>query len=181
MFIAQEKRRENIAEYILYMWQIEDLIRAHKFDLEEIEKNIISQFDLDDEQYYAMKDWYDNLIQLMINEKVTEKGHISALKHLINELEELHQAMLKSPYHSDYVKAFEEALPYLTELSKKNKGKTNSVIELALEFLYGILLLRLKKQPISAETLQAQEKISYFMALLAKKFKDYETDEDFYL
>ena len=28
MIIAQKKRKENIAEYLLYMWQIEDLIRA---------------------------------------------------------------------------------------------------------------------------------------------------------
>jgi len=28
MIIAQKKRKENIAEYLLYMWQVEDLIRA---------------------------------------------------------------------------------------------------------------------------------------------------------
>ena len=28
MDIAQTKRRENIAEYILYLWQLEDLLRA---------------------------------------------------------------------------------------------------------------------------------------------------------
>ena len=28
MDIAQAKRRENIAEYILYLWQLEDLLRA---------------------------------------------------------------------------------------------------------------------------------------------------------
>ena len=32
MLIAREKRKSNVAEYILYMWQVEDLlrlIRAH--------------------------------------------------------------------------------------------------------------------------------------------------------
>ena len=28
MDIAKSKRRENIAEYILYLWQLEDLLRA---------------------------------------------------------------------------------------------------------------------------------------------------------
>ena len=32
MIIARQKRKENIAEYLLYMWQVEDLIRANKFD-----------------------------------------------------------------------------------------------------------------------------------------------------
>ena len=29
MFIAQELRKKSIAEYLLYMWQMEDLIRAY--------------------------------------------------------------------------------------------------------------------------------------------------------
>ena len=29
MITASAKKRENIAEYLLYMWQIEDLIRAN--------------------------------------------------------------------------------------------------------------------------------------------------------
>ncbi len=27
MFVASQKRKENIAEYLLYMWQIEDIDR----------------------------------------------------------------------------------------------------------------------------------------------------------
>ena len=34
MIIAQQKLKENIAEYILYMYQIEDVVRAYHFDLE---------------------------------------------------------------------------------------------------------------------------------------------------
>ena len=39
MFISQQRRKENVAEYLLYMWQIEDIIRANNFSIEEIEKN----------------------------------------------------------------------------------------------------------------------------------------------
>ena len=35
MDIAKTKRRENIAEYILYLWQLEDLLRALQFRSEE--------------------------------------------------------------------------------------------------------------------------------------------------
>ena len=38
MIIAQQKRKENIAEYLLYMWQVEDMIRKK---LKEIEKKDI--------------------------------------------------------------------------------------------------------------------------------------------
>ena len=36
MIIARRKRKENIAEYLLYMWQVEDLIRANNFDMDSI-------------------------------------------------------------------------------------------------------------------------------------------------
>ena len=45
MIIAKRKRKENIAEYLLYMWQIEDIIRANNLDIESIRKNVIDRFD----------------------------------------------------------------------------------------------------------------------------------------
>ena len=33
MFTAEQLRKQNIAEYLLYMWQIEDLIRADECDI----------------------------------------------------------------------------------------------------------------------------------------------------
>ena len=43
MIIARQKRKENIAEYLLYMWQVEDLIRANKFDMDSINRTVIAQ------------------------------------------------------------------------------------------------------------------------------------------
>ena len=48
MFVAQQKRKENIAEYILYMYQIEDLIRAFKLDMDLIQHNLISKYKVDE-------------------------------------------------------------------------------------------------------------------------------------
>ena len=41
MIIAQQKLKENIAEYVLYMYQIEDVVRAYHFDLEAIIENYV--------------------------------------------------------------------------------------------------------------------------------------------
>ena len=41
MIIASQKRKENIAEYLLYMWQIEDIIRANKLDIDKIKESVI--------------------------------------------------------------------------------------------------------------------------------------------
>ena len=42
MDIALAKRRENIAEYILYLWQIEDMLRALQFSPEAIYSQLIA-------------------------------------------------------------------------------------------------------------------------------------------
>ena len=38
MIIAQEKRKTNIAEYIIYMFQIEDMLRAMQFNNDQIKQ-----------------------------------------------------------------------------------------------------------------------------------------------
>ena len=44
MITASQKKKENIAEYLLYMWHIEDLIRANSLDIDLIRKNIIDKY-----------------------------------------------------------------------------------------------------------------------------------------
>ena len=43
MYIASQKHKENIAEYLLYMWQIEDMIRAYGLDIDRIKTNVIDK------------------------------------------------------------------------------------------------------------------------------------------
>ena len=57
MIIASKKRKENIAEYLLYMWQIEDLIRANGLDMDRIQANIIDKYQLEDSQRKEMSGW----------------------------------------------------------------------------------------------------------------------------
>lgn len=42
MLIAQQKRKQNIAEYILYLWQLEDLLRALQFSPEAIYSQLVA-------------------------------------------------------------------------------------------------------------------------------------------
>ena len=65
MIIASQKRKENIAEYLIYMWQIEDIIRANNLDIDKIKENVIDRFNLDDAQRREMVEWYESLIDMM--------------------------------------------------------------------------------------------------------------------
>ena len=42
MFVSRQLKEKNIAEYLIYMWQIEDLIRANGCDMEKIKSTIIA-------------------------------------------------------------------------------------------------------------------------------------------
>ena len=59
MLIAREKRKSNVAEYILYMWQVEDMLRAMQMDIELVNRNVVSQFGGDDATRKEISDWYD--------------------------------------------------------------------------------------------------------------------------
>ena len=97
MYISQQLKKKNIAEYLLYMWQVEDLIRANGCDMERIRKNIIEPYPATDEQKKELARWYEDLINMMQQEGVLEKGHVQINKNIIVWLTDLHLRLLRSP------------------------------------------------------------------------------------
>ncbi len=171
MFTASAKKKENIAEYLLYMWQIEDIIRASQLDIDRIQHEIIDQYSgLTDEQRKQLRDWYESLIDMMRTEGVTEKGHLQINKNVIIELTDLHLRLLRSPREPFYTAAFYKALPYIVELRSKSKVDSVGELETCFNALYGILLLRLQHKEISSETQKAMKDISAFIMTLAEKY-----------
>ena len=73
MIIAQQKRKENIAEYLLYLWQVEDLLRACHLDIDTVDKAVISRYDVDEGTRHEIREWYESLIKMMELENVREK------------------------------------------------------------------------------------------------------------
>lgn len=174
MIIAKAKKRENIAEYVLYMWQIEDLIRAHNFDIEKISENIIDKFDQPQPVKNEIRNWYEGLIDLFKEEGIENTGHLQFVQNTVNELNELHMHLLKSPEHLDYIDVYKQARDGIIELTNKSKGKVENEIEACFNGLYGILVLRLQQKTISPSTAEAMGQISKLMALLSRKYKLYE-------
>ena len=50
MYIALEKKKTNVIEYVLYMWQVENIIRACKFDVNKIEQTVINHLGLNENE-----------------------------------------------------------------------------------------------------------------------------------
>lgn len=180
MYIASAKRKENIAEYLLYMWQIEDIIRANGLDIDKIKSTVIDpQSQLDENQKRQLTEWYESLIDMMHREDVSQSGHLQLNKNVMIQLVELHSALLKDPRFPEYTKKFYEALPYIVELRGKAGEERKGEIETCFNALYGMLMLRLKKREVSAETMDAIGKISSFIAILSHYFHLNEADQLF--
>lgn len=171
MYIASSKRKENIAEYLLYMWQIEDIIRANNLDIEKIKETVVDpQTQLDENQKRQLTEWYESLVDMMRREDVSASGHIQINKNVLAQLVELHSALLKDPRFPEYTKKFYEALPYIVELRGKAGEDRKGEIETCFNALYGMLMLRLQKREVSQETMDAINKISSFIAMLSHYF-----------
>lgn len=179
MLIAREKKKSNIAEYILYMWQIEDMLRAFDLNIGLVDQHVVNSFAVDQNIKKEIHDWYDNLIAMMKQEKVEEKGHIQALKNTMNELTELHYYLLNEEKDKRYQQIMVMASGNLVEFrTRAGAGDEVSDVELAMNALYGHLMLRLQKKEINAETNQAMESFSKMIAYMAAKYKQMDEEEN---
>lgn len=172
MYIARKLKEKNIAEYLLYMWQVEDIIRANSWDIDLLEKNYLSKFEASPEQKAELRQWYSDLIEMMCSEGVKEKGHLQINKNIIILLTDLHTALLKSPKHHFYSAAYYKALPFIVELRSRMKGnEEQSEIENCLNAMYGLMMLRLKGNPIGADTKKAMDDIATLLGMLSEYYK----------
>ena len=168
MVIVDQLKQRSIAEYLLYMWQIEDLIRAYNRNIDELEKDYINKFQLTDKEHAEMKDWFEGLIKMMELENARKRGHLQINKNVIIRLADLHHELLKSPKYPEYGAEFYKTLPFIVELRAKAGKEPVGEIETCLNALYGTLILRLKGKKISEGTETAMQQISRLLAMLSK-------------
>lgn len=177
MIVAREKKQENIIEYILYMFQIEDLIRAYNLDPDQIEKNVVVKYQQEADVLSEIKEWYRNHIDMMIHEKKQDKGHLVYIENLISDLEDLHVYFLKKVSNEEYLKLYQLALPAIQDLKSKLGDQVIQDIHACLNGLYGYLLLKMQKKEISKLTKDAIDSISHMLAYLSEKQKMIDTGE----
>ena len=144
-------KKNNIAEYILYLWQIEDYLRAFP------------------EQAEANQELHD-LSDMMHQENIMESGHLQLANNALSELEDLHTDLLDQ--EATYRAAMLRLTPALNLLKAKTDRPTMSDIEACLILLYQVMLLRLKKSPISSETEQVQKQATQLLQYLSKTYKE---------
>lgn len=180
MFIANQLKTSNRAELLLYLWQIEDILRAYQCDITKLENSYLTRFDVNDEQRAELIRWYSDLCTMMLEEGVKEKGHLQICKNILIDLEDLHLQLLNSSKFPFYKEMYYRVLPFVVELRKKGNSLQESELQVCFNALYGYMMLRLKGQTISEETQVAVKHISTLLGQLSDYYlKDKEAPLEF--
>jgi len=178
MDIARAKRKENIAEYILYLWQLEDLLRALQFSPEAIFTQLIApRKDLTEEQKPAFLMWYLDIATLLRQEGKEEKGHLEHTLHLIADLHNLHLQLLKLPAGAHYRQTLSRLEPELPRLRAVAGNPGMSDTELCFRALYAAMLYRIKGEGEKSAVADTVEFISPVIGELAALYGKVERGE----
>ena len=195
MLVAKELRKKSIAEYLLYMWQIEDIIRAYQCSLTKIRKKYIDKFNYTDAQKDEEEDWFGDLLRMMNQEGCRENGHLQINKMIMQSLNELHAQLLTSSKFPFYSAEYYRVLPFIVELrgktkqvadrmARKNEANLKEIaanlghseIETCFDVLYGVMMLRLQKKEISRETETAVKEITTLIGMLSDYYQKDKTE-----
>lgn len=178
MDIAQAKRKQNIAEYILYLWQLEDLLRAMQFSPEAIYSQLVAPRQIDKGVKHEYLIWYMDIVNLLRKEGKEESGHLEHTLHLIGDMHNLHLQLMQHPIGEHYRKTFGALAPQLPMLRGLIKKEDICDTELCFRALYAVMLYRIKGDEKRAEAIKdTMELVSPVIAELAAMYGKVERGE----
>jgi phosphoribosylanthranilate isomerase len=170
MLISQKKKQENIAEYLIYMYQIEDIIRAFQFNLDQIIDVFVKPSLPDSSFLNEYRAWYGDLIHQMKTQRCVKDGHIESLREIVMELIYLHNTLISITNDEKYKNLVEEAKSLLNEFKQKSNMSQRHDVEALLHAMYMKLQLKVRKQEISSETEDAMDKMRIQLAYLSREY-----------
>ena len=171
MIVAQKLRKQNTPAYIIYMFQVEDIIRAYGLDVERICNEYLPRFGYDKEQMKQAREWYEALVRMMHEEGKETSGNVRVVQNTLDLLEEHHQELLADKDEQDYRAAYYRALPHIVALRTQGNNKAKHEMENCIDALYGATLLKMKGKEISSETQAALKPIGELLRLSEEKRK----------
>lgn len=176
MITAQQKRKENLAEYLLLMFQAEDTIRAFSFDINQIENHLITPLNLQEKDHQELKEWYKNLSLMMEKEQIRQSGHLQFIQNLIEDLYDFHLRVMQSETDEEYLRIYRSTAGLIQEMKRKSDSGANYV-ETCISALYGYLLMKIRGAGITGETMEAMQRFSTWLGRLSFLYHRFETGD----
>ena len=165
MFIARKLRNQSISAYLIYMYQVEDLVRAYGLDADRIAAEYLPRFGYDETQMKEAKEWYESLARMMREEGREGSGHLRVVQNTIDLMEDHHRELLADSDEHEYRAAYYKALPHIVALRAQGNNKDKQEMENCIDALYGATVLRMQGKELSAGTKAALQPISDLLRL----------------
>lgn len=172
MFLAKKIKEESEIGYILYMWQLEDVVRAYGCDSERIEREYLPRFKYEGDTLKQEIQWWRDVVEMMRAEGILEHGHLQMVKGTLSLLTDKHAELLADSKEHIYNALYYKALPFIVELRSKANNKEKPELELCVEVLYGVMLLRMQQREVSKQTQDAHDAIANMLTMLNQKYKE---------
>ncbi len=167
----ERRKQENIAGYIIGMWQVEDLMRAADLDPAIVEARLIEGMAGDEDERSAMRGWYAGIVARMKEQGIARSGHLAEVDELVHELEYLHRALIDTLGDAEYIALDKEAAPAIRTVQQHAGGDPEGPIESGLTAVYGVMMLRSQGKPISEETRAADAAIRKLLDRLSQHYR----------
>ena len=170
MILAEEKKKTNIAEYVILMYQTQDLIRAYNFDMDRIREEIVLPQSASESMIPTIEAWYADVVKEMKARNLEKKGHLHVVQEAIQEIIYLHNTLLTVVKDKKYEGLFESAHTNIEAFRKKSDLGDIHPVEICFKALYMKMLMKLQKKEISAESENAFDSMRILLAYLTKAY-----------
>lgn len=154
--IAEKKKAKNIGEFIIYMYQMEDLLRAYQFNMKDVKQYVVSHYPISEEEKEETFQWFQELADSMSHEGIKDSGHLKSVQSMVDLLANLHWQLLKTDntYFNIYQKAKPHIIQMVIEAGEKSPGNE---IQICINAIYGLLLAKLRGREIPKDIVAATE------------------------
>ncbi|MBL6667071.1 MAG: DUF4924 family protein [Crocinitomicaceae bacterium] len=170
MLVAQKKQQENIAEYVLYLFQIEDIVRSLNFDIEQIMEAVVKP-NLPDSSFEGQyRSWYADIIKEMKRSGLEKKGHLDRVMEVMKELLFLHNTLFAIQGESKYKQLCANSSSFVAEFREKASMKNQHDVEILIHAMHMKLQFRLRKKEITQETEEALDAMRIQLAFLVREY-----------
>jgi len=171
MGLLDEKKRNNIASYVISMWHIEDLMRANQFDLRKLEEQLIAPMEADEEARSEVRAWYADIVDRMKEQGLEKRGHLSEVEEVMSELEFLHRTLVEVLNDETYDALFAAATPGITSLQEQAAEDAEGPIATCFTAIYGVMVLRAQGRKVSESTTEAEGHMRKLLEVLGQHYK----------
>lgn len=169
MNIAEHKKQNNIVEYIIHMYQTEDLIRVFDMDIENISQYVIKHIPNGDASKEELINWYQEILTKMKKEGIEKSGHLSETQTIVKNLSILKDELLKSDKEFDTI--YKKASPSIKEFIAMSEGKIDDEIQICINGVYGLLLARINGKKVPEDVQPALDQFGNVLSYLSYKYK----------